>query len=162
MLKRAAGDTKEPIVVINADAQATHQSVVHVMEAARAAGHRAHHVRDAGIAERAAQVSATRGAADAQLVCAAGDARCRRRCGRCRGCSAPCAALRRAALSARRCCTRTRLPVPVVVVGNITVGGAGKTPLVVALADALARARLAPGHRQPRLRTPHATTRVAW
>ena len=37
-LKRAAGDTKEPVVVINADAQATHQSVVHVMEAARAAG----------------------------------------------------------------------------------------------------------------------------
>ena len=32
----------------------------------------------------------------------------------------------------------TRLPVPVVVVGNITVGGAGKTPLVLALADALA------------------------
>jgi len=31
----------------------------------------------------------------------------------------------------------TRLPVPVVVVGNITVGGAGKTPLVLALADAL-------------------------
>lgn len=30
-----------------------------------------------------------------------------------------------------------RLPVPVVVVGNITVGGAGKTPLVLALADAL-------------------------
>ena len=39
MLKRAAGDTKDPIVVINADAQATHQSVVHVMEAARAAGY---------------------------------------------------------------------------------------------------------------------------
>jgi len=38
MLKRAAGDAKEPIVVINADAQATHQSVVRVMEAARAAG----------------------------------------------------------------------------------------------------------------------------
>ena len=38
MLKRAAGDSKDPIVVINADAQATHQSVVHVMEAARAAG----------------------------------------------------------------------------------------------------------------------------
>ena len=30
-----------------------------------------------------------------------------------------------------------RLPVPVAVVGNITVGGAGKTPLVLALADAL-------------------------
>ena len=38
MLKRAAGDAKDPIIVINADAQATHQSVVHVMEAARAAG----------------------------------------------------------------------------------------------------------------------------
>ena len=37
-LKRAAGDAKDPMVVINADAQATHQSVVHVMEAARAAG----------------------------------------------------------------------------------------------------------------------------
>lgn len=32
----------------------------------------------------------------------------------------------------------TRLPVPVVVVGNLTVGGVGKTPLVLALADALA------------------------
>jgi biopolymer transport protein ExbD len=38
MLKRAAGDAKDPIVVINADANATHQSVVHVMEAARSAG----------------------------------------------------------------------------------------------------------------------------
>jgi tetraacyldisaccharide 4'-kinase len=32
----------------------------------------------------------------------------------------------------------TRLAVPVVVVGNVTAGGAGKTPLVLALADALA------------------------
>jgi len=38
MLKRAAGSNKDPVVVINADAQATHQSVVHVMEAARQAG----------------------------------------------------------------------------------------------------------------------------
>ena len=38
MLKRAAGDAKEPVVIINADAQSTHQSVVRVMEAARAAG----------------------------------------------------------------------------------------------------------------------------
>ena len=38
MLKRSAGDAKDPVVIINADAQATHQSVVRVMEAARAAG----------------------------------------------------------------------------------------------------------------------------
>jgi biopolymer transport protein ExbD len=38
MLRRVAGDTKDPVIIINADAQATHQSVVHVMEAARQAG----------------------------------------------------------------------------------------------------------------------------
>jgi len=38
MLKRVAGDAKDPVVIINADAQATHQAVVHVMEAARQAG----------------------------------------------------------------------------------------------------------------------------
>ena len=38
MLRRVAGDAKDPVVIINADAQATHQSVVHVMEAARLAG----------------------------------------------------------------------------------------------------------------------------
>lgn len=37
-LRRSAGDAKEPVVIINADASATHQSVVHVMEAARVAG----------------------------------------------------------------------------------------------------------------------------
>jgi len=37
-LKRAAGDAKDPVIIINADAQATHQAVVHVMEAARQAG----------------------------------------------------------------------------------------------------------------------------
>jgi len=37
-LKRAAGDMKEPVVVINADANASHQSVVRVMEAAQMAG----------------------------------------------------------------------------------------------------------------------------
>jgi biopolymer transport protein ExbD len=34
----AGGDQKEPIVVISADAKATHQSVIYVMEAARLAG----------------------------------------------------------------------------------------------------------------------------
>jgi len=37
-LKRAAANAKEPVVVISADATATHQAVVRVMEAARVAG----------------------------------------------------------------------------------------------------------------------------
>jgi biopolymer transport protein ExbD len=37
-LQQAAGDQREPVVVINADAQAAHQSVVNVMEAARRVG----------------------------------------------------------------------------------------------------------------------------
>jgi len=38
-LRRAAGDMKEPVVVINADANAPHQSVINIMEAARIAGY---------------------------------------------------------------------------------------------------------------------------
>lgn len=38
-----------------------------------------------------------------------------------------------------------RLPVPVVVVGNITAGGSGKTPLVLWLVDELARTGRTPG-----------------
>ncbi|MBA2689785.1 MAG: biopolymer transporter ExbD [Burkholderiales bacterium] len=37
-LKQAAGGVKDPIIAINADAAATHQSVVNVMEAAQMAG----------------------------------------------------------------------------------------------------------------------------
>ena len=37
-MRRAGGNLKDPIVIISADAKATHQSVVRVMEAARAAG----------------------------------------------------------------------------------------------------------------------------
>ena len=37
-LRRAAGDQKDSVIVIKADANASHQSVVRVMEAARAAG----------------------------------------------------------------------------------------------------------------------------
>jgi biopolymer transport protein ExbD len=37
-LKRAAGSAREPIVVIDADAKATHQSVIDVMQAAQRAG----------------------------------------------------------------------------------------------------------------------------
>jgi hypothetical protein len=40
---------------------------------------------------------------------------------------------------------RERLPVPVVVVGNLVVGGSGKTPLVRALAEALAARGWRPG-----------------
>ena len=37
-LRKAAGNAKDPVVVINADAKASHQSVITVMEAARQAG----------------------------------------------------------------------------------------------------------------------------
>ena len=39
----------------------------------------------------------------------------------------------------------TRLPVPVIIVGNITVGGTGKTPLVIWLADYLQQQGYKPG-----------------
>jgi biopolymer transport protein ExbD len=38
-LRRAAGDHIDPVIVINADAGATHQSVINIMEAARLAGY---------------------------------------------------------------------------------------------------------------------------
>jgi biopolymer transport protein ExbD len=38
LLRRSATDVKDPVIIINADANATHQSVIHVMEAARQAG----------------------------------------------------------------------------------------------------------------------------
>ena len=38
-LKRVAGAMKDPVIVINADAEASHQSVIRVMEAAQAAGY---------------------------------------------------------------------------------------------------------------------------
>lgn len=53
-------------------------------------------------------------------------------------------ALRRAAYRAGWL-RRTRLPVPVVIVGNIAVGGAGKTPLVIAMVGALRKRGFHPG-----------------
>ena len=38
-LKRAAGNMKEPVIVISADANAPHQSVINIMEAARISGY---------------------------------------------------------------------------------------------------------------------------
>lgn len=39
LLRKAAGGNQDPMIVIDADAQSTHQSVVNVMEAARVAGY---------------------------------------------------------------------------------------------------------------------------
>ena len=38
-LKRAAAGMRDPVIVISADAEATHQSVIRVMEAAQSAGY---------------------------------------------------------------------------------------------------------------------------
>ncbi|SFP33713.1 biopolymer transport protein ExbD [Nitrosomonas cryotolerans] len=38
-LRLAAGNQSEPLIIINADAKATHQSVITIMEAARLAGY---------------------------------------------------------------------------------------------------------------------------
>ncbi|MDP3537747.1 MAG: biopolymer transporter ExbD [Azonexus sp.] len=38
-LRRAAGERQDPVIVINADAKATHQSVIDVMQGAQTAGY---------------------------------------------------------------------------------------------------------------------------
>ena len=64
---------------------------------------------------------------------------------------APLSAVYAGVVAARRALYRlrvlraTRLRVPVVVVGNLTVGGSGKTPLAIAIADALAERGWHPG-----------------
>jgi len=56
----------------------------------------------------------------------------------------PVSSLRRGLYSAGLL-SRTRLPVPVIVVGNISVGGTGKTPLTIALIEALRARGFNPG-----------------
>lgn len=51
----------------------------------------------------------------------------------------------RRSLYRRQILQSVRLPVPVIVVGNISVGGAGKTPLTLALIDGLKARGFAPG-----------------
>lgn len=64
---------------------------------------------------------------------------------------APLSFLFRAAVALRRALYRggalhvERLPVPVVIIGNLSVGGSGKTPLTIALARALAAGGWRPG-----------------
>lgn len=63
----------------------------------------------------------------------------------------PLAALFRGAVALRRLAYRkawkksVRLPVPVIVVGNLTVGGTGKTPLTILLAEFLLQSGFKPG-----------------
>ena len=63
----------------------------------------------------------------------------------------PLAALYRVATAARRGMYRRgwlrseRMPVPVIIVGNIVAGGAGKTPLTIALVEALRARGFRPG-----------------
>ena len=38
-LRKAGGDMKDPVIIINADAKASHQSVINIMEAARLDGY---------------------------------------------------------------------------------------------------------------------------
>lgn len=84
----------------------------------------------------------------------------------------PLAALFRGLVAARAAAYRAgvkrsvRLPVPVVVVGNVTVGGTGKTPFVIWLARELAARGHSPGivtrgYRGNAVRTPHRVTPVS-
>ena len=152
---------KDPVIVINADANATHQSVIHVMEAARARRLRPHHVRDAvagevsAVAPPAGRDAVARRAlrrpprrrvvrAAAHRADAAARAAVRAR-------SAPLSPLRRALYRAGVLPVQ-RLPVPVVVVGNITRRRQRQDAARRGARARARRARLAARHREPRLR----------
>ncbi|TMH36691.1 MAG: tetraacyldisaccharide 4'-kinase [Betaproteobacteria bacterium] len=126
-LAAAAANAHEPIVIVSADATAAHQSVINVMDAARDARAGAAHA----VSQRLQRAWLSRGPWAIALL--------------------PLAVLFAALVAARRALYRLgwlrseRLPVPVIVVGNLMVGGAGKTPTVMAVASMLRRHGFQPG-----------------
>ena len=140
--------------IVNADAQAPHQSVISVMEAARLAGHCPHQLRDPADMRRAAlrSVRMARRRTRLQLRWSSWQGR-----GPLAWLLSPLSLLHlprlqpRARRSTRSVSCARRGRVPVVVIGNLYVGGTGKTPLTIELVRALAVARLASRHRVARL-----------
>ena len=136
------------MIIINADAAAKHQDVVHVMEA-RAGAIRQHHFRNAVAGQVAGRgVTATRHICHHALRFektwwATAD--------HAGGCWKPLSWLYglvvriRADLYRRGVFKRSHPGVAVVVVGNVVVGGAGKTPVVQAIVRCLQKAGYRPG-----------------
>ena len=150
-LRDAAGGATDPVIIINADAAAKHQDVVHVMEAARAAQY-----------------------ANITFATQSPGNKARPRCSRNPAHLPSCPALLEKTWWARQPTTLARLLKPlswlyglvvrigadlyrrgvfrrshpgvaVVVVGNVVVGGAGKTPVVQAIVRCLQKAGYRPG-----------------
>ena len=117
--------------MISADAAATHQAVIRVMEASRLAG-----LSQITFTTQSSEVSAASGTA------AAPSPGC---CGR----SACCSVLLVSAsegFSTSCAFSKAGHPgIPVIVVGNLTVGGSGKTPLVIWIAEFLKAKGWSPG-----------------